>query len=295
MSEQDSVERRAELILEGPGLEGTHRLAMGSTFIGKGEGAGIRFADETLEDRHLELDWDGVELWLIHLGTGSRPLVNDKLSAEALLQSGDHVEIGEHGFRVRILRRNRPAGASARPEIKREPQAAPGAAAEEAPTEPVPAPPLRPEEQVLLEFSVHQVKEQPRKAAVVGVGLVGFFLLMAFVVIPGQIALIFLTMLILVGTVGAFLFPLHYRLTERGVEIRGFPVRDRKSWSRFASHVEYPDAVQLLLSQKDIRGRVLKGSLVYYGQHKDQVLEIVRARVPKGVVARAKPAKKART
>jgi hypothetical protein len=273
-------------------LEGTVRLTTGSTYVGKGQDSTIRFADDTLEDRHLEIDWDGVELWLIYLGKGSRPLVNGQLSAEAQLQSGDRVEIGEHGFRVRILRRNRPGGAPVSEAALPQAETPTTETTGEAPAAQASSRPLSPDEQVLLEFTVHQLKEQPRKAAVIGIGLLAFFSLLWFVIIPGQTSLVVIAMFILIATVGAFVFPLHYRLTEAGVEIRGFPVRDRKRWSRFASHVEYPDAVQLLLSQKDIRGRVLKGSLVYYGEHKDRVLEIVRERVPKGIVAPLKPVKK---
>jgi pSer/pThr/pTyr-binding forkhead associated (FHA) protein len=292
LSVQDGIERRAELMLEGPGLEGTVRLTTGSTYVGKGQDATIRFADDTLEDRHLEIDWDGTELWLIHLGKGSRPLVNGQLSAEAQLQSGDRVEIGEHGFRVRILRRSRPGGAPVSANVPAQAELSPAETAGESVSAQAPARPLSPDEQVILEFSVHLLKEQPRKAAVIGIGLLAFFSLLWFVIIPGQTTLVMIAMFILIATVGAFIFPLYYRLTEAGVEIRGFPLRDRKRWSRFASHVEYPDAVQLLLSQKDIRGRVLKGSLVYYGEHKDRVMEIVRERVPKGVVAPLKPVKK---
>ena len=293
MSVQDTIERRAELILEGPGLEGTVRLASGSSYVGKAQDATIRLPDATLEDRQLELDWDGNELWLIYLGKGARPLVNGELVAEANLRSGDRVEIGEHAFRVRILRRSRPGatpvGAAApvvTPPATDTQPAAPDVSEAAAP------PPPSPDQQVLLEFTVHQLREQPRKSTVVGAGMLAFFLLMWFVVIPGQVFLMFLAMAILIGTVGAFVFPLHYRLTEAGVEIRGFPVRDRKRWSRFASRVEYPDAVQLLLPQKDLRGRILKGSLVFYGQHKDRVLEIVRERVPKGIEAPLKQPKK---
>lgn len=292
LSTQGIVERRAELIFEGPGFAETVRLDTGSTFVGKGEESIIRIPDDSLEDKHIELDWDGTELWLIYLGKGIRPMIDGQLVSEANLQSGDRVEVGEHAFKVRILRRTRPGAVPTGPQpATLQPQPAPAATAPEA--EAAPPPPPSPDEQVLLEYSVHQLLEQPRKGLIVGVGTVLFFVAMWFFIIPGNVALMLLAMIILLGAVGAFVFPLHYRITEAGVEIRGFPIRDRKRWTRFGSYVEYPDAVQLLLPQKDIRGRVLKGTLVFYGEHKDRILEIVRDRVPKGFVAPPKGSKKA--
>ncbi len=296
------VERRVELIFEGPRFSETVRLEKGSTFLGKGEESGIRIPDDVLEEKHIELDWDETELWLIHLGNGVRPMVNGELVAEANLRSGDRVELGEHAFKVRILRRTRPGAPEGRqgPSVARGPApvapAGPGEgeAAGPAPAPEAPPPPPSPDEQVLLEFTVHQLIEQPRKGMIVGVGAVLFFLVMWFWVIPGNVGLMLLAVIILLGAVGAFVFPLHYRITEAGVEIRGFPIRDRKRWSRFGSYVVYPDAVQLLLPQKDLRGRVLKGTLVFYGAHKDRILEIVAERVPKGYVAPPKGEKKAR-
>ncbi len=260
--------------------------------MGKGEESSIRIPDDALEDKHLELDWDGEDLWLIYLGKGIRPVVNGDLVAEANLQSGDRVEIGEHVFRVRILRRTRPGAPAPRtqqPAATTEPDAA--AATQAAEQAPPPLPPS-PDEQVLLEFTVHQLLEQPRKGMIVGAGTVIFFLAMWFFIIPGNVPLMLLAVIILLGAVGAFVFPLHYRITEAGVEIRGFPIRDRKRWSRFGSYVEYPDAVQLLLPQKDIRGRVLKGTLVFFGEHKAEIMQIVKDRVPKGMVAPPKGAGK---
>lgn len=277
------VERRAELLLDqAEGEARSFRLPEGSTYLGSGQDAAIRLEDETLEARHLELDWDGTELWLIFLGQGERPQVNGKLVSEAQLKSGDQLEVAGRTLRVRILRRTRPAteaeiqaGLATGPEPEA-PVAPP------APPEPPPPPEARPEDQVLLEYSVHLLRDQPKRGLVVALGMMVFLVLMGLWATPGNPAMLLVGLAILVGSVGAFLFPLRYRLTEAGVEIRGFPVRDNKRWRRFASYVEYPDAVQLLVPQRDFRGRVIKGSLVYFGPHRERVMEIVRSKVPKG-------------
>ena len=288
MSATGGVERRAELILSDE-AGGTVRLRAGSTYIGRGEAADIRIDDPAMEDKHLELDWDGKELWLIHLGQGPRPQVNEGLVAEALLQSGDTVSIGDQTIRVRILRRGRPAPADepatgAGPTPDEPPAAEEPAEAGETDPDAAAAPPVEPspDDQVLLEYSVHLIRDQPRRGLLVGAGLLLFFLLMWFFVIPGNVFFMFVAVIVIVGSVGAFVFPLRYRITEAGVEIQGTPIRDRKRWSRFEQHVVFPDAVQLLLPQTDIRGRIVKGSLIYFGDHREEVMAIVRERVPKG-------------
>jgi hypothetical protein len=299
LSVSEIVERRAELLLEeAPGQSRAFRLAEGQSYLGSGDDALIRVEDEVLSARHLELDWDGTELWLVYLNRGPRPLVNGKLVSEAQLRSGDHIEIVGRSLRVRILKRSRPATAAELAAGLATADTAPSraggsrgqgdaatapapAAAQPAPAEPAP-PVVRPDEQVLLEYSVHLLREQPRRGALVVAGLLAFPVVTYFWLVPGSATAAFIGTAVLVGSVGAYLFPLKYRLTEAGVEIRGFPVRDNKRWRRFASHVEFSDAVQLLVSQRDLRGRIIKGSLLYFGSHKDRIMEIVRAKVPKG-------------
>lgn len=248
-------------------------MAVGASFIGSGGDADIRLTGEVVEPKHLELDWDESELWLIYLGQGIRPVVNGSLVAEAQLRSGDRIELGEHTLTVRILRRTGPGGAGV----------VTGAPPAQQVTAPEPeAPPVSLEDPVLLEYGVHLLRDQPRKGAVLVVGLLALFLMLRYVVIPDSPMLVAIAVVVMTGSLGAFLFPLRYRITEGGVELRGFPIRDRKRWSRFVSRVEFDDAVQMVVSQKDLRGRIVKGSLIYYGDHKDRVLEIVREKVPKG-------------
>jgi len=273
----DGVQRRAQLAVDGPSGLGTITLARGSSFIGSGENADIRLADETVEAKHLELDWDENELWLIYLGQGIRPVVNGSLVAEAQLGSGDRIELGEHTLTVRILRRTRPGADGEASAALTAQRVTPIVTAPEPE-----APPVSLEDPVLLEYGVHLLRDQPRKGAVLVMGLVALFLMMRYIVIPDSPMLLGIAVVVMVGSLGAFLFPLRYRITEGGVELRGFPIRDRKRWSRFVGRVEFDDAVQMVVSQKDLRGRIVKGTLIYYGDQKERVLEIVRDKVPKG-------------
>jgi hypothetical protein len=285
----ETVERRVEVQIQTPTGSLSFQLPQGSAFVGTAEEAQIRLTDEVLEPKHLELDWDGQELWVIHLGKGHRPVVNGRLVSESRLYSGDVVELGENSMRIRILRRvvaGRPTGMpvggrAAGEEVRVEGdalRAAGGPGGEEAGQTPSP-PPVDPEEQVLLEFTVHQLVRQPRKALLLAAVLVGFVVLLWLFIVPGNWAMLLLGIAIILGSVSAFVFPVHYRLSEAGVQIRGVLLRDFKRWDRFERYGIYPDAVQLFVSQRSLRGRVLKGTLIYFGDQRDKVVEIVKSKI----------------
>jgi pSer/pThr/pTyr-binding forkhead associated (FHA) protein len=291
------VERRAELILDAPGGQQTLRVKTGSTFLGRGEESDISLADDVLEAKHLEFDWDGTELWLIYLGKGIRPAVNGQLSAERQLANGDEIEIGETKLKVRILRRNVSGRATTGAAAGTGASTQAPAAASEAPQvkeEALPPPPreLPPEERVRLEYTVHQVKQQPRKGAVIIGSLLFFFAVMWLWIIPGNTLMMAVSMLVILGSVSAFLFPVHYKITDAGVEIRGVLLRDNKKWTRFERYVVYPDAVQLLVSQRSLRGRVVKGTLVYFSGNRDEVMSVVREKLGDKEVIAKSPAKR---
>lgn len=284
--QQDVVERRAELQVQTKKGSLSFRLSDGSTFLGSSGDADIALEDEVLEPRHLEFDWDGAELWLIYLGSGVRPAVGGELVSETRLYSGDQVEIGEISIRVRILRRRiagRPAGRTPDAAV---PGTAVPAGGEDTAETGVPqagaegaAEPAPPEEQVLLEYSVHQLTQNPRKSALVGGLLAVFLILLWFFVIPNNPTLLLVSIGVILASVSAFVFPMHYRLTEAGVEIRGVFIRDFKRWSRFQRYKAYPDAVQLLVSQRSIRGRIVKGTLIYFKDNRDEVMAIIENKI----------------
>jgi pSer/pThr/pTyr-binding forkhead associated (FHA) protein len=270
------VERRAELLIKDAGGERAFRLSTGSTFLGRGEEAQIRLPEDILEPKHVEFDWDGTELWLIYLGNGIRPLVNGELAAERQLHSGDAIEIGEASLRVRILRRN-----VAGREVDPVPVVAETASKPVPEPDAVPAPPLEipPEERIRAQYTVHQLRQQRRRGTMMVAGLVVFFTLMWFFIIPGNTAMLAISVFVILGSVSAFLFPVHYKLTDAGVEIRGVLIRDNKKWTRFERYIVYPDAVQLLVPQRSLRGRVVKGTLVYFHDNKDQVMSVIREKL----------------
>ena len=91
-------------------------------------------------------------------------------------------------------------------------------------------------------------------------------------------------MAILVFSVSAFLFPIRYRLTNRGVYFRNFTSNEYRAWDRFYDYFVYKDAVLLSFDYRTLRGRIQKGFLVYFDakqEHKQKLLEVIASKINK--------------
>lgn len=179
------------------------------------------------------------------------------------------------------------AGKSAptkRPDGQRRPQRPPGERhapdkTRVATVKPAPDKVEEPEE-TLLQYSVHQLSQRPVTAAVV-IGAIIAVAALAYASYPnalfGAVAVA-----VLVFSVSAFLFPIRYRFTNKGVYFRNFFSSERREWGKFYDYFIFKDAVLLSFDYRTLRGRVQKGILVYFDkgqQHKDRLLEIVSANI----------------
>ncbi len=169
---------------------------------------------------------------------------------------------------------------SKRPTSRRKPQRADGDRPKP-PTKPAPLKADEPEE-ILLQYSVHQLSQRPLAATAVitGIILVGYLAYSAYpYVIFGGVAVA-----ILVFSISAFLFPIRYKFTNKAVYFRNFFSSERREWHQFYDYFVFKDAVQLAFDYRTVRGRVQKGILVYFDkthQHKDKLLEIAAAKIKK--------------
>jgi hypothetical protein len=131
-------------------------------------------------------------------------------------------------------------------------------------------------EQVLAEWSYHPLVETPRKSVLLVVLLAvawatayfwfqGWGLLMAAA----------LTILPLQG----YIFPSHYVLKQSGIEVRNMANRQDAKWSRFVDYHDFEDAVQLYYDSSNLRGRLLKGVLMFYDGNRDEVCRIVEEHI----------------
>jgi len=138
-----------------------------------------------------------------------------------------------------------------------------------------------------VQYTVHQLKQHPGKAALVVLAIILVAVLAYKAESPffGLIALA-----IMVFSVSWFLFPIRYKISNRGIYWRTFFGSEQRGWNEFYDYGIYPDAVQLLFDYRNLRGRVRKGVLVYFDlnrEQKEKLIESVKAHIVKPI----KPAK----
>jgi len=77
-------------------------LAIGSTVIGRGEGAQVRLADVGISRQHARLDYDGTRMVLTDLGSTNGTTVNGNRITAAALQHGDVIQLGTTTLTFRL-------------------------------------------------------------------------------------------------------------------------------------------------------------------------------------------------
>ncbi|MCL5038844.1 MAG: hypothetical protein M1299_03300 [Firmicutes bacterium] len=132
-----------------------------------------------------------------------------------------------------------------------------------------------------MEWGVH-VAAQRKLAALLALLGIGGSMLLIYLVEPNPFFVAIMGV-VMIGSLSQFLFPIKYRLTENQVTMRNFLSFESKEWSRYTTHHVFRDGVQLYFDQRDLRGRILKGLFLYFdrqGEKKEQILELVRRKVP---------------
>jgi hypothetical protein len=77
-------------------------VGIGSTVIGRGEGAQVRLADVGISRQHARLDYDGSRLVLTDLGSTNGTTVNGNRITAAALQHGDVIQLGTTTLTFRL-------------------------------------------------------------------------------------------------------------------------------------------------------------------------------------------------
>lgn len=77
-------------------------VGIGSTIIGRGEGAQVRLADVGISRQHARLDYDGSRMVLTDLGSTNGTTVNGNRITAAALQHGDVIQLGTTTLTFRL-------------------------------------------------------------------------------------------------------------------------------------------------------------------------------------------------
>ncbi|HEY3316253.1 MAG TPA: hypothetical protein VGL40_13375 [Bacillota bacterium] len=129
-----------------------------------------------------------------------------------------------------------------------------------------------------MRWSVHLARQYPRRSLWTAVGIAATAVLFLVGGLGAWWAVV--AVVIITASISAWVFPISYELTTRRVKMGNLLFREDKSWLRFNDYAVHPDSVQLLFDQRSLRGRVLKGLLLYFGpENRGEVLRIVRENV----------------
>ena len=77
-------------------------IVIGSTVIGRGEGAQVRLADVGISRQHARVDFDGSRVVLTDLSSTNGTTVNGNRINAAALQHGDVVQLGTTSLTFRL-------------------------------------------------------------------------------------------------------------------------------------------------------------------------------------------------
>ncbi|MEW6723857.1 MAG: hypothetical protein AB1331_02900 [Bacillota bacterium] len=121
------------------------------------------------------------------------------------------------------------------------------------------------------------MKRRPKISAMV---ILGILFVAGFThYVYGQPVLTFSVFAILTLSIGAYLFPITYTLSDQGVRFKNLLANEFRTWDKFSEFQVYPDAVQLFFPQRSLRNRVNKGFILFFENNRDEVLAMVQERL----------------
>lgn len=138
----------------------------------------------------------------------------------------------------------------------------------------------------LLRWCYHPVREGGGRLLAVLAFLTGMPILLGWLYGP---FFVILSLVILGGSLGTYFLPTEYIVYSGGLETRFIGVTRRFAWDQFRSF--YPDRNGVLLSPFPSPSRLenFRGLFVRFNHNRDDVLAIVRERVPIPLKEEAKP------
>ncbi len=134
-------------------------------------------------------------------------------------------------------------------------------------------------EKVITEWSVHRVRQEPRKLVILIVLLLlsNAFLLLVFPEIYRSFPfLILLGNVMLLGSVSDYLFPVRFTLTEEGAAYRNLLFKKRISWSNVRNCYLSETGIKLSPLEKRSRLENFRGFVLLFNNNREEVIDHVR-------------------
>ncbi|MFO7941881.1 MAG: hypothetical protein R6U92_04465 [Bacillota bacterium] len=113
-----------------------------------------------------------------------------------------------------------------------------------------------------LSWSVHLARMKPRKALKAGIIATVFLALLYWG--DGHVIMLLVATSALVIALNSFIFPLRYRLDQRGVTLKTILGTQEYRWRRFDTYGFHDDCLELPFKGRGIRSRILRSVYLYY-------------------------------
>ncbi|NLW17094.1 MAG: hypothetical protein GX033_05540 [Firmicutes bacterium] len=115
----------------------------------------------------------------------------------------------------------------------------------------------------LMSWEVRPYLQEKRKTAIL---IISTFLFSALVWYAFDLFAGILAFAVSIGSFSSFLFPNHYRLYEKGLEVKtGINAPVFRRWTAFKDYRIFHDGVHLNYHPRRMRERLLKSQFVYFG------------------------------
>lgn len=131
-------------------------------------------------------------------------------------------------------------------------------------------------EHVLLEWHVHLAREQPLRAAIAIIAI-AFAITLGYAWLRSWLGAV-VTGFVLICALSDFFFPVYYRLTSRGAEVRGFLSWHIIEWERVRACYLDNDGLGVRLSPFPYPTRLnaFRGVYLRFADNADEVLRIIK-------------------
>ena len=132
---------------------------------------------------------------------------------------------------------------------------------------------------VLAEWSVHPIRQEPRKLATFLLLLLlanGILFLLLRWMYTSHAYLAVLGNLVLIGSVSDYLFPVRFRLTEEGADYRNLLLRKHISWADVRNCYVSDYGVKLSPLEKQSRLDAFRGFILIFNNNREEIIEHVK-------------------
>jgi len=134
-------------------------------------------------------------------------------------------------------------------------------------------------EKVVAEWSVHRIRQEPRKMRIFVILLIAGNALLLLIFREIYLNYPFFAVLgnlILIGSISDFLFPVKFRLTTEGAEYKNFIMKKRITWQDVRNCYLSEEGIKLSPLSRTSRLENFRGFVLLFNNNKEEVINHVK-------------------